>query len=168
MFYSVPSNPGSDMRSKIQSFIFLCLMEITDLCIPVLGFQIVRAFVIKLPASQHQEKSFPSVFSNLHNCNKSIQINTPNTNSVFKIFKGQAVQTTWPLKMGPLGCPWMSVTTNLRRITLQKSEDFNSSGSLKSRNTLFNCNYHLIQTAWLCHDDTLLHAVHKDWNHYET
>jgi len=47
-------------------------MEIRDLCIPVLGFQIEWAFAIKLPASQRQEKSFPSVFSNLHNCNKSI------------------------------------------------------------------------------------------------
>jgi len=72
MFYSVPSNPGLDIRSKIQPFIFLCFMEIRDLCIPVLGFQIEWAFAIKLPASQRQEKSFPSVFSNLHNCNKSI------------------------------------------------------------------------------------------------
>ena len=41
-------------------------------------------------------------------------------------------------------------------------------GSLKSHNTLFNCNYHLIQTVWVYHDDTLSHAVHKDWNHYKT
>jgi len=83
---------GKYTKSKIKSFIFLCLMEVRDLCIPVLGFQIVWAFVIKLPASQHQEKRFPSVFSNLYNCNKSIWINTPNTNSIFKILKGQAVQ----------------------------------------------------------------------------
>ena len=30
----------------------------------------------------------------------------------------------WPLKMGAIGCPKTSITTNLRCVTSQKSEDF--------------------------------------------
>ena len=33
-------------------------------------------------------------------------------------------KTAWPLKKEPIGCSEMSVTTNLRCVTSQKSEDF--------------------------------------------
>jgi len=40
------------------------------------------------------------------------------------IFKGQAVKedvwTAWPLKMGPIGFPETSLTTNIRCVTSQK------------------------------------------------
>jgi hypothetical protein len=52
------------------------------------------------------------------------------------VHKGRAVQecideewryiTAWPLKMGPLGCPETSVTTNLHYVTIyQNNEDPN-------------------------------------------
>jgi hypothetical protein len=36
--------------------------------------------------------------------------------------------TTWPLKMGPVSCLETSVTTNLRCVASQKSEDLNLDG----------------------------------------
>jgi hypothetical protein len=39
------------------------------------------------------------------------------------IFKGKAVQEDWPLKMGTIGYPETSVTTNLGCVTSQESED---------------------------------------------
>ena len=34
-----------------------------------------------------------------------------------------AVQTAWPLNMGPIGCPDASVIASLRCVTSQKSDD---------------------------------------------
>jgi len=52
------------------------------------------------------------------------------------IFKGQAVPEE-PLKMWSIRYPETSVTTNLRRVTPQKSEDFfyASAGDLKSQHS---------------------------------
>jgi hypothetical protein len=39
-------------------------------------------------------------------------------------FKGQAVQEDWPLKIGEVNYPEISVTINIRCVTSQKRENF--------------------------------------------
>jgi len=49
--------------------------------------------------------------------------------------------TAWPLKMGPIGCTETSVTTNLRCVTSQKSEDIIYTAAEAWNYTLFNWFY---------------------------
>jgi hypothetical protein len=61
---------------------------------------------------------------------------------VSALFKGQEVQTSWPLKMGPIGCPETSVQnchSTLRNIPKEGRPHLHRGGSLKSRNANSTC-----------------------------
>jgi hypothetical protein len=69
------------------------------------------------------------------------------------IFRDPAVQTAGPLKMGGIGCPETSVTTNSRCLTTRKTKDLTTDITL------------CVQAPWLSEYEI---GVNAEWCHIAT